>query len=499
VFWIRPDVAKLTARSDVAGLVKVLRYRRSPDVRVAAVVALETLCDGRAIRPLSLALHDEEVSVRRAAAAALARMADPAVIEVLAPLLADEDVSVRVEAATGLAVLRDERGVELLAKLAAGAGAGAGADLAKTAATRLVLAKAPGETLARITNSRHPAAALVATFELAKRNDVRALESLVPRLARRNRAQVAQAALALRQVRGDRALEALLPLLAHPDDCVRAAAAQSLGEYDEPRSRNALLAALETASPQLRPAIERALGFEPRARKSEVWRLDSDAQELASRGPIAISLLVTWLSIAPYPVRQRIAVALLDFDWTPERPTDAAAFFAALGRWDECVSLGGFAFEPLVNALEAPWAKRVVDRPLNFSCGLSTCPVVIAAANGLGVLRDSRAVEPLGKALAEAWDSECVGPIARALLAIGDPRGVPWLLDGLRGNWKKRLAVAEALVGFYQSGLLDDDLKARILAVRSQIVEGHYDRMGWTRDPDDEEHEDRGIGVDFPI
>jgi len=69
-----PNVEKLGARRDIAGLVKALAYEKDSDVRRAAAGALGAIGDARAVEPLIDALKDGEPDVRGAAAEALVKI-----------------------------------------------------------------------------------------------------------------------------------------------------------------------------------------------------------------------------------------------------------------------------------------------------------------------------------------------------------------------------------------------------------------------------------------
>ena len=67
------DIDKMTARGDVKGLIKALKYE-DLYVRASAALALREIGDARAVEPLTKALKDEYKHVREAAAEALQKI-----------------------------------------------------------------------------------------------------------------------------------------------------------------------------------------------------------------------------------------------------------------------------------------------------------------------------------------------------------------------------------------------------------------------------------------
>src|SRR4051812_20519872 len=72
-FRRRPDIERLAARRDVAGLARALTHEQ-PAIRRAAAVALVACPAGPAALALALALTDPDDSVRAAAGTALGRL-----------------------------------------------------------------------------------------------------------------------------------------------------------------------------------------------------------------------------------------------------------------------------------------------------------------------------------------------------------------------------------------------------------------------------------------
>jgi HEAT repeat protein len=95
-----PNIEKLKARCDVAGLIKALGYEKDFRIRQGAANALGEIGDARAVEPLLTAILDSNWFVRLGAIKALEAIGDIRVVEPLVPLLNHWDESVR-EFATG--------------------------------------------------------------------------------------------------------------------------------------------------------------------------------------------------------------------------------------------------------------------------------------------------------------------------------------------------------------------------------------------------------------
>jgi HEAT repeat protein len=114
-----------------------------------------------------------------------------------------------------------------------------------------------------------------------------------------------------------------------------------------------------------------------------------------------------------------------------------------------------------------------------------------AAIDSIGRIGDPRAVEPLVVVLKDGngWERKAA---TDALGRIGDGRAVAVLIGALKDYLDVRKSAAEALVAIYRSGKLGPQERALLLAQRSVITETHIDEYPY------DQHEDSGIGVDFP-
>ena len=90
-----PDVEKLKARRDIAGLIKALSYQKDPNVRQSAAVMLGELRDAQAVEPLISLLKDAVIEVRKSSIEALGQIADARAVEPIIAALKDMDESSR--------------------------------------------------------------------------------------------------------------------------------------------------------------------------------------------------------------------------------------------------------------------------------------------------------------------------------------------------------------------------------------------------------------------
>ena len=154
----------------------------------------------------------------------------------------------------------------------------------------------------------------------------------------------------------------------------------------------------------------------PWTRNDLIWHLQNEAAPVEQRSAIAQRLrncrhprveaaLLNVLAGA-WAVRRAAAESLLAQGWQPASKTEQAKVAVSLSRWDEVVSLGSSAVDPLIDALRS-WEK-LHDRDSPVDAMLST----------LGVLKDPRSVDILVDISRKAADE--------ALVQLG-----PQALDGL--------------------------------------------------------------------
>ncbi len=277
----------------------LIRALGDEDVRWYAVRALGSIGDPRAVEPLIATLTDPRELVRSAAAEALGRIGDPRAIEPLVVALRNNDKR-RDSVASALDRLgwspeEDE------------AGGAYWAALRKWDKCVAIGAPAVEALLAVLTEPDYDTHLPVAKA-LGQIGDRRAVEPLIAVLSRRDWGLPEAAATALGQIGDRRAVEPLIVSL-NDDDLnsrgAREAVAKALGQIGDRRAVEPLVAALLD------------------------WRVHKDA-----------------------------AWALNKLAWRPDRGAAGAAYWAAKGNWDRCVSIGVPAVDPLIRALNDGGAVR---------------------------------------------------------------------------------------------------------------------------------------------
>jgi len=206
-----PDIAKLTRKKNVAGLIKALEWQQPPDdIRAEAALALGQLGDPQAVMPLAMKLHDYLWSVRKAAAQALIQIPDERAIRYLVPTLADDNIFVRMPAA------------EALVKIGS------------PAVQPVIDALLDVDDCSDYT--RQTSASV-----LGRLHDTRAVKPLITALGTDLDADTRLfAAEALGQLADPAAVDPLIAALADANHDVREAAQQSLRRFDDPRAAQAL-------------------------------------------------------------------------------------------------------------------------------------------------------------------------------------------------------------------------------------------------------------------
>ena len=117
------------------------------------------------------------------------------------------------------------------------------------------------------------------------------------------------------------------------------------------------------------------------------------------------------------------------------------------------------------------------------------------AAEALGKLGDTRAVEPLIEALGDG--SEYVrNSAAGALGKLGDTRAVEPLIEALEDEYGKiRRAAAEALIKYAKN---QPNLIIHKWDRLAEVIQRHYDGSYKPYSSDCSVHTDKGIGLKFP-
>jgi len=368
---------------------------RSPRLREKATVLAE-MTDSRAVTPLLSALGDESPLVRRCSAEALGLIGSERAVRPLFEALGDRNSEVRVAAGRSLTAIGTPRAIKKLID-------GLKSDRAtvRDAAEALGSLRAPRDPLA--------------------------VDTLIAALRDKDKNVLVTVMKALANIRDRRALDPILVLLT----------------TDEPSVYRAALRSLE--------------------------KLDPDWAETAAARKIVPALLVE-LEEGDVPTRKRILATFLHIKDTRtvtpliEALNDAnsnvrAMAAEALGRQGEPV-----AAEPLIAALEREESvargsmARVLGR---FGDRRAVEPIIVLlkdhrrsrrrgvshdAILALGILEDSRAVDPLVEVLQSTADAgymiPAIADAAHALGAIGDSRAAGALQAVIESHWSDRTRAA---------------------------------------------------------
>lgn len=111
-FFPLPDVEKLKNNNNIDGLIRSLN-RKNSSIRKSAAMALGSLGDQKAIKPLTKLLYDIDTSVRIEAICAIGKL-DNTIIEPFIPLLKDTDDQIRAAAIVALGKQKNQRVIPII-------------------------------------------------------------------------------------------------------------------------------------------------------------------------------------------------------------------------------------------------------------------------------------------------------------------------------------------------------------------------------------------------
>jgi HEAT repeat protein len=278
---------------------------------------------------------------------------------------------------------------------------------------------------------------------------------------------------------GSPAVEPLIHALVYADSSARPAIAQALGKIGDPRAVEPLINALANAYVQERQPF--------------IWALGQTGTQPA------VQALVSQLAIKDRGVRQAALKALETNGWVPVSAEEKARYWIAREKLSECITLGSAAVDPLLGLLE--WGNTSLEGEV---------------LDVLGKIGDARAVMPLLNHI-RTRDTKTFHGVVDALCEIGDGRVIRPLIERLYDDSSNiRQTSARALVKLYQQGELSRQDKELILSERAKITSRHTDHIPsfhsesagyyegncsvaggstWSQGL----HEDKGIGVEFPL
>lgn len=438
-------LGEMGAGPAVDPLAEMLLHDRELPVRIAAAEALGQIGDLRAVQPLQRALKDKEDEVKLAAAQGLLTLGEAGAADALVELLERHRVkgsyspkkcNVRVGTALTLAAADHPRAAELLFR--------AYADVCMASADEKGAAARHEETglLLQAMKSHPDLHAVMAAANATRQTTNARLQAVA--------ATVLGAIGALHPELADRAVDSLLPLLSVQGsmilgwDLVRASAAAALGTVGSPRGVEPLARALRDSSNRVRPAaLEGLLTIEhPSAvvalipdPMGEHWAQQAIAQQYVQKpgsahglGHVVTTeeLVADWIcTVAGFKALSVLANALADR--RREMRQIAALAMVGTGSPDAIAqvlsSLTGLKCE----------TGEVVRPAIAVLAGHKDAFARHVAAEILGKLGDTQAVQPLIKALEDRDGSVRLAAIA-ALGRLADPQAVEPLTQFLQSR-----------------------------------------------------------------
>ncbi len=203
---------------------------------------------------------------------------------------------------------------------------------------------------------------------------------------------------ALGRVGDTRAAEPLMAILKDQDHLLKWYAAEALGQIRDTRAVEPLIATLGGSyNENLYKYAAEALG--------------------KIRDTRAVKPLVDSLNSTTGDARMAVAVALDKLGWQPDKDETGAVYWIAKGQWDKCVEIGPLAVPKIIGYLKYDEDYEVRR----------------AAADALGTIGDTRAVDTLIAALTDR-DATVVEHVAWAIGKFRDARAVEPLIVALKGR-----------------------------------------------------------------
>lgn len=463
------SIEHMKETGDVKGLIAALQ-EPYPDVRVAAARALGQLGDVQAVDPLVQLLGAKAWGdqVREAAAWALSQLDDVRAIQPLIAALREHGSHIRYEVASALAHIG-----------------------------------AP---------------------------------ALEPLLAALKEDQGGMAAVALGKM-GEAALMPLLTALRDNDQQMRKNAAFALGYIGDTQAVEPLLGTLRDCFADVRLEAAKALqklGWKPEGDElgAVYWVAKQDWDECIKMGVVAVEPLITALRNSAKEERKRAIYALgeirdtraveplcavlkeltpdvdlreaagraLDkLGWKPSADEIGAAYWITRKDWQQCVTIGAAAVEPLCAALTYTdyYGFRVDGLDFDKEIGYT---VRSGAAWALGEIRDGRAVAPLNARLTDVEEEVCTAaedalkkireaPIARRSAALAHQEArITRPATVARKEPVHHMSEAEALAMITNASTVEPLIAALEDSENSdQVRKAAAEALGWLGDTQAEE------------
>ena len=467
LFLSAPNVEKLKAKRDVEGLAKALNYPKDFAICRAAAAALQDLgwppkkdalgarywillgkaeecvsIGAEAVEPLAAVVDNPDNSLAVAAITALGSLADERAVKSISTVLYGGSKDVKL---ASIQALEKIGGLESVKALNVCMHMDKDANVQEIAA--MTLAKLGGEEAIqdlifalRFNYVKKPVA-----VEALVRIGSAAVEPLMALFNDKDVTVWEAACTALGKIGDRRAVEPMLALLGKSS-----VVAEALGRIGDERAVEPLIAELqkEIRTTYASGAVAKALGdigdrraVEPltEAFKSSMsWEITVEAvQTLSQFGEQSIvePLIKHDLFSPGHRARELAAKALEKLNWQPGQDAAGAAFWIEKEQWEKVVAIGEPAVEPLINALQNSyngWYAYMAN-----------------AALSLGQIGDLRAVDPLLLALEGGYGGypQVRKAAAIALGKLGDKRARDALLHAsvTDKDANVRTAAAEAV------------------------------------------------------
>lgn len=327
--------------------------------------------------------------------------------------------------------------------------------------------------------------------------------------------------------------EATIQGLTDPSAKVREQAAGMLETHPDPRALPALLSSLEDEAEKVRLACVRALGMlaDPAAVPALAQALRTSRSSDAIRQQAILALvgsgaqgqaaLADLLTEADATVN-RLALDALKRKDAPELGVRLSAWLGLVdGDIDRVLRAGEVGEALCISTLSksSPEVHSQLPTAIQALARRATPQAVKALVEAFRVWpvyqdrillafakeKNPAAVEPLA-ALLDQPELETVA--AQALAEYHDPRAFDGLLKLVKSSLhgKTRRKAAAHLVEIYKNGSLSNSQKQELLSLRELITATHEDTHSDYRAPQNcstvfntNEHDDYGIGVDFPL
>jgi HEAT repeat protein len=542
----RPDVEKLKAKGDIAGLVRALGYDET-QLQQAAAKALETT-GSAAVEPLLVAVRSKKDAFQINLIIETLSKINPHPTERLVAALQDENKSVQEVAVEALGKIGEKSAVEpLIAVLPQYGGS------QKRGVVEALGMIGDRNAMEPVILTLYDFNALVreaAAKALLKIGDARAVDPLIRVLKDEHYGVRQAAAFTLGKLEDVRAVEPLIALLQDTDLGVRRAAVEALGKMRDARAVQPLIALLISNSSGVdTQTIAEALGkLGAPAVEGLIPLLDQDKEELCQ---VAAEVLVT---IGKKMKAEEDGAAIKAL----------GAILTHMNRGKGLYAYAAEAEEKLVKIIQAHTASGDIARLCEVKTLLclltgdhagklyqaalhalakfgesAVQPLLAEISNNLGSLAavevlmeidPQRAVQPLIYILTATEYGAVMSSAAEYLGIIGDERAIPALGDYLMRGYMKaasilesfgvaavrallpalrhrdgilRQAAARALVHIYQRDKekMDEKTRQAILAARPAILQSHSDvhEDVSTHCVTHNDHNDQGIGIDFPL